>query len=160
MSASILAAISRLPQLTGTLRHAAQRLAYFADGTGTLQRSYDYLAQDRHVHISTAKRLIARLIDAKIIEKQVVRLSPTRCARNVYRFTKWVMALVPKRSSSRMRQDQAPQEREKDAWREQQRRDPGYLDRLRRMVATMLPGAPPSEGVQAEIALMEARGAP
>jgi len=111
MSAHILAAINDLPQLSGTLRHQAQRLALFANNAGTLQRSYASLANDRHVHISTAKRLIARLLEVGIIEKTVLRLSRTRCAQNVYRFAKWVLDLVPKCSSSRMRQPE--KEREK-----------------------------------------------
>jgi hypothetical protein len=145
---SILSAVSHLPQLTGTLRHAAQRLAYFADSTGTLQRSYAALANDRHVHISTAKRLIARLIDAKIIEKTVVRLSRTRCARNVYRFTSQVMTLVHKRASSKSRQPNNKGENSSRAREE-------HLVRQRWALHNLSLTAEARESLQEEIARLE-----
>lgn len=63
MSRHILAAISHLPQLKGSLRHTAQRLAYYADGTGHVAKSFSYLAADLHVSLSTTKRHIPKLIE-------------------------------------------------------------------------------------------------
>jgi len=116
MSATIVAVISHLTQLRGSLRHTAQRLGYYADETGRIEKSFSALAADLHVSVSTPKRHIPRLIEAGILKKDPPRrLSPTRYAVNIYRFTDWVMKLVHKRSSSKVRQPN--QQREKTSSR-------------------------------------------
>jgi hypothetical protein len=112
MSKAILAAISHLPQLRGSLRTTAQCLAYYADGTGRVQKAFSYLAKAMHVSLSTAKRHIPRLLELGIIEKTTTRLSRWRCGINSYQFVEWVLALVPKRADgSRTHQEQAKREK-------------------------------------------------
>jgi hypothetical protein len=112
MSRAILLFISHLPQLRSSLRTTAQRLAYYADSQGRVQIAFSYLAKDMHVSLSTAKRHIPGLIDAKIIEKAPpVWVGKKRRAINVYRFTAWVMALVHARSGSKVHPNQAKKEK-------------------------------------------------
>jgi DNA-binding Lrp family transcriptional regulator len=158
MSAAIVAAISHLPQLTNALYSTASRLAYFADRQGRVtEKSYEVLARDLHTTPRTMMRRIAQLEALHILRKHVQWLSPTRCAINVYTFLIGVEPPLHKCSSDRSSQTKAQQEREKETWREKMRREPGYLTRLSTMLATMVPGAPAYEGVQAEIALMHRR---
>lgn len=86
MSAHILAAISHLPQLHGSLRTTAQRLAYYADGAGRVQKAYSFLANDMHVSVRTVMRHVARLEAMAVIGKRVLRCSASRCAVNLYTF--------------------------------------------------------------------------
>ena len=125
MSRHILAAISHLPQLKGSLRHTAQRLAYYADGTGHVAKSFSYLAADLHVSLSTTKRHIPKLIEQGIIEKTTTRISRWRCGINSYQFAKWVLALLPKRADSgSMSQKQAEREKPSSRAREKPPRTP------------------------------------
>ena len=112
MSASILASISRLPQLHGSLRDSALRLAYHADVTGKVERAYAWLAKDRHISVSTAMRHIARLIAMGIIAKRVMRLTFSRCAPNIYTFLVGTRPLH-KRSRSSLQEVVAEQERKR-----------------------------------------------
>jgi hypothetical protein len=137
MSKQILPVIAHLPQLRSSLRDAALRLAFFADSAGVLRKSYTFLAADRHVHVSTAKRLIARLVTENIIEKTVVRLAHNRCAINTYRFTAWVMALVHIRAtSSRIRREQAKPNK-KDLRAPEEIQQSTHTDASRRFFAQM-----------------------
>lgn len=110
MSASILAAISQLPQLRGSLRHTAQRLAYFADGTGKARKSFSFLARDMHVSERTVKRHIARLHAMCVITKDTVRLTVMRYATNVYTFVLGVDHLH-KRTGDRVLPEAAKKEK-------------------------------------------------
>jgi DNA-binding Lrp family transcriptional regulator len=98
MSRHILPIISHLPQLRSSLRTTAQCLAYYADDTGRVTKAFSAIAACLHVSLSTAKRHIPKLVEKGIIEKHTRRLAHNRCATNVYRFTSWVMALLPKRA--------------------------------------------------------------
>ena len=118
MSAAILSIISRLPQLRGSVRSSAQRFAFWANPQGICQKSYTFLAKDRHIHRSTALRHVAALVSPQegegpaILEKTVIRLRHNRCAINVYRFASWVMALVHERAgSSRLQREQPSREK-------------------------------------------------
>jgi hypothetical protein len=111
MSAIILAAISHLPQLRGSLRHTAQRLAYFAGINGRVQKSYSFLAEDLHVSESTTMRHIAKLCAKHIIEKEVRWLASKQCAINVYTFLIGVPLGLHKCDPSRLPEEQAQQEK-------------------------------------------------
>jgi DNA-binding transcriptional ArsR family regulator len=123
MSAHILAAISHLPQLRGSLRHTAQRLAYFADGTAKARKSFSFLAKDMHVSERTVKRHVARLQAMGVIIKDTVRLTVMRYATNVYTFIMGVDHLhkrtgdrvlpegAKREKSSRARDEKTPDQR-------------------------------------------------
>ena len=100
MSRHILAVVSHLPQLRGSVRSSAQRFAFWANPQGLCQKSYTFLAQDRHIHRATAMRHVTALVEAGILTKTVRRLRYNRCAINAYTFTAWVMALVHERAAS------------------------------------------------------------
>lgn len=128
MSASILSAISHLPQLRGSLRHTAQRLAYFADGTGKARKSYSFLAKDMHVSERTVKRHVARLQAMCIITKDTLRLTLTRYATNVYTFIIGVDHLH-KRTGDRVLPEEAKREKSSRAREEEHpnARNPVFL---------------------------------
>lgn len=87
MSAAIITAISRLPQLRNGLFTTAARLAYFANVQGVVsQKSYTALAQDQHTTPRTMMRRIAALEAEGVLRKEVRWIGPKRCAINVYRF--------------------------------------------------------------------------
>lgn len=87
MSAAIITAISRLPQLRNSLFTTAARLAYFANVQGIVsQKSYTTLARDQHTTPRTMMRRMARLEAQGVLRKEVRWLGPKRCAINVYRF--------------------------------------------------------------------------
>lgn len=116
MSRDILAVISHLPQLRGSVRSSAQRFAFWANPQGLCQKSYTFLAQDRHIHRATAMRHVTALVEAGILTKTVRRLRYNRCAINVYTFTAWVMALVHERAgSSRPYPEQPSREKKRSA---------------------------------------------
>ena len=110
MSATILSAISHLPQLRGSLRHTAQRLAYFADGTGKVRKSYSFLAKDMHVSERTVKRHVARLQAMLVITKDTTRLTLQRYATNVYTFLFGIDHLH-KRTGDRLLREEAKREK-------------------------------------------------
>ena len=110
MSAVILASISHLPQLRGSLRHTAQRLAYFADGTGKARKSFSFLARDMHVSERTVKRHVARLQAMCVITKDTMRLTLTRYATNVYTFVMGVDHLH-KRTGDRVLPEETQREK-------------------------------------------------
>ena len=112
MSAAILSYISHLPQLRGSLRHTAQRLAYFAGINGRVEKSYSFLAEDLHISESTVIRHVRKLCSEKfkIIEKQVRWLTSKQCAINVYTFLVGVPLDLHKRDPGRLPEKQARQE--------------------------------------------------
>jgi DNA-binding Lrp family transcriptional regulator len=110
MSKHILAAISSLPQLHGSVRHTAQRLAYYADNTGRVQKAHTYLANDMHISERTVYRHVARLQALGVIAIQGLRLSATRCAINVYTFLLGIPPLH-KRAPDTMTSNQAEREK-------------------------------------------------
>lgn len=139
MSAIILASISRLPQLRGSLRDSALRLAFHADGTGKVERAYAWLAKDRHISISTAMRHIARLITMGIIAKRVMRLTFSRCAPNIYTFLVGT-PILHKRSRSSLQEVVAEQERKRSE-EVQKSRQPLSVDLLKKGLQLWKPGS-------------------
>jgi hypothetical protein len=123
MSAAILSAISHLPQLRGSLRHTAQRLAYFAGINGRVQKSYSFLATDLHVSESTPLRHIARLCAEGIISKEVRWLASKQCAINVYTFLVGVPLDLHKCDPGRLPVEQAKREKSPHARKEKPTND-------------------------------------
>ena len=100
MSATILSAIRRLPQLRtapGSLRTTAIELAHLASGAGKVRVAHRYLAYKCCRHPRTIQRHLPMLEAMHIIHKRKTWLTPWRCDINEYAFNLPLLEIVPKR---------------------------------------------------------------